>query len=211
GNYTILALLPSYLERPNSSLVFMAAELMKDSAMPGNHFYINELDELAAKLKHQEGAGKQTLLIGVTFALVDFALSHPAKLERTIVMETGGMKGKREEWTRNRLHSLFTEKWQLKTVHSEYGMTEMLSQAYSSGNGIYKCTNTMRVYSREINDPLSTSSSGQGCINVIDLANIHSCSFIATEDTGTIYSNGDFEISGRLDHSALRGCSLMAL
>ena len=210
-DYAILALLPSYLERKNASLVHMAQTLMKKSRHADNGFYINEWEQLHQKLQLLEQQGQKTLLLGVTFALLDFATSHPTPLQHTIVMETGGMKGRREEWTRKRVHDLLKQQFRLEHVHSEYGMTELLSQAYALKEGIFLCTNTMRVLARDVNDPLEVSTTGPGCINIIDLANIHSCSFIATEDLGIIAADRTFEVLGRMDHSALRGCSLMAI
>ena len=210
-DYAILALLPSYLERKNASLVHMAQTLMKKSQHADNGFYINEWTELHKKLQRLELQGQKTLLLGVTFALLDFATSHPTPLKHTVVMETGGMKGRREEWTRKQVHDLLKQQFQLEDVHSEYGMTELLSQAYAMKSGIFSCTNTMRVLIRDINDPMEVAETGSGCLNIIDLANVHSCSFIATEDLGIIAGNRSFEVLGRIDHSALRGCSLMAL
>ena len=209
--YTILALLPSYLERKNASLVYMAQQLMNKSNHADNGFYINEWQLLHDKLKKLNDEGQKTILLGVTFALLDFAEAYPGLLRNTIVMETGGMKGRREEWTRTQVHEYMKQQWQLDAIHSEYGMTELLSQAYSKGNGIYHNTNTMQVLIRDINDPLEVSTWGSGCINIVDLANIHSCAFIATEDIGRVSEDGSFEILGRMDHSALRGCSLMAV
>ena len=209
--YAILALLPSYLERKNASLVHMARVLMEKSGLAANGFYINEWDRLANTLTALEQSGQKTLLLGVTFALLDFADSHPMSLRNTIVMETGGMKGRREELTRAAVHELLKKQWQLNQVHSEYGMTELLSQAYAPADGIFSCSNTMRVLIRDINDPLEISDSGNGCLNIIDLANINSCAFIATEDIGNLHANGSFEVLGRMDHSALRGCSLMVV
>lgn len=211
ARYNILALLPSYLERSNSSLVHMARQLMEKSRQPHNGFFINEWDKLYNILLELQNTGAKTLLLGVTFALLDFAETHPCNLNNIIVMETGGMKGRREEWTRQQVHSYLKQQWQLPAVHSEYGMTELLSQAYAKANGIFTCANTMKVLIRDVNDPLDVYAEGQGCINVIDLANIHSCSFIATEDIGRLQANGTFEVLGRMDHSALRGCSLMAI
>ena len=211
ADYAILALLPSYLERKNASLVHMAKTLMEKSGHPDNGFYINEWDKLAATLSKLEQQDQKTLLLGVTFALLDFADAHPMPLTHTIVMETGGMKGRREELTRTEVHALLKKQWGLPHIHSEYGMTELLSQAYSTGEGIFNCTNTMRVLIRDINDPLEVTHTGTGGLNIIDLANIYSCSFIATEDIGRIYPDGSFEVLGRMDHSALRGCSLMAV
>jgi phenylacetate-coenzyme A ligase PaaK-like adenylate-forming protein len=211
ADYTILALLPSYLERGNASLVYMARTLMGAGATGESGFYINEWDKLAAILHRNEAAGKKTLLLGVTFALLDFAESHPMDLRHTRVMETGGMKGRRVEMTRDEVHAILKQQWQLPVVHSEYGMTELLSQAYSQGEGIFRCSATMQVLVRDINDPLDVRRQGSGAINVVDLANVHSCAFIATEDMGVINADGTFKVLGRLDHSALRGCSLMAV
>lgn len=210
-DYVILALLPSYLERGNASLVHMAKVLMERSGRPENGFYLDEWDQLAAVLQQLEARGQKALLLGVTFALLDFAAAKPMKLSNTVVMETGGMKGRRAEWTRAQVHEYLGQAWQVSAVHSEYGMTELLSQAYALKNGIFECTRTMRVLMRDINDPLEVKESGSGCINVIDLANVHSCAFIATEDVGKIASDGSFEVSGRMDHAALRGCNLMVL
>jgi len=211
SQYAILALLPSYLERKNASLVHMAKTLMEKSGHPDNGFYINEWQQLHNVLARLEQGGQKTLLLGVTFALLDFAAAYPMPLNNTIVMETGGMKGRREELTRNEVHAILKRQWQLKQVHSEYGMTELLSQAYAPADGIFKPTATMRVLVRDINDPLDVTKTGTGGINIIDLANINSCSFIATEDIGNIAPDGTFEVLGRMDHSALRGCSLMTV
>jgi hypothetical protein len=209
--YAILALLPSYLERKNASLVYMARTLMDHSAHPANGFYINEWGKLQDALKQLQQTEQKVLLLGVTFALLDFAASNPMPLPNVTVMETGGMKGRREELTRQEVHMLLKTQWELKQVHSEYGMTELLSQAYATSDGIFHCTNTMRALVRDINDPLEVMESGSGAINIIDLANIYSCSFIATEDMCNLRPDGSFEVLGRLDHSALRGCSLMTV
>lgn len=211
GDYVILALLPSYLERRNASLVYMAKTLMAISGHADNGFYINEWDKLSETILRLEQQGQKILLLGVTFALLDFAEAYPISLRNTIVMETGGMKGRKEEMTRTEVHAILKQQWQLNTIHSEYGMTELLSQAYSKGSGLFECTNTMRVLVRDLNDPLEVASSGSGVINVVDLANIYSCSFIATEDLGRVAPDGSFEVLGRMDHSILRGCSLMAV
>jgi phenylacetate-coenzyme A ligase PaaK-like adenylate-forming protein len=211
AQYAILALLPSYLERKNASLVHMATTLMKKSGHPDNGFYINEWERLQQVLARLEANKQKVLLLGVTFALLDFADAYPMHLAHTIVMETGGMKGRRAELTRHEVHAVLKEQWQLKQVHSEYGMTELLSQAYAAADGLFSCTDTMRVLVRDINDPLDVKTTGSGVLNIIDLANINSCSFIATEDIGTIAADGTFEVLGRMDHSALRGCSLMVV
>jgi len=209
--YTILALLPSYLERKNASLVHMAMTLMEKSGQPGNGFYINEWAQLHSVLARLEQSRQKVLLLGVTFALLDFAAAYPMPLANTIVMETGGMKGRREELTRSEVHDILKHQWQIKEVHSEYGMTELLSQAYATAGGIFRPAATMRVLVRDINDPLDVKETGTGAMNIVDLANINSCSFIETEDIGHINSDGTFEVLGRMDHSALRGCSLMAV
>ncbi|RYZ52040.1 MAG: acyl transferase [Sphingobacteriales bacterium] len=211
ASYAILALLPSYLERKNASLVYMAQNLMDEGNHPDSGFFLNDWNELARRLKKMEQAGQKTLLLGVTFALLDAADAIPMKLKHTLVMETGGMKGRREEWTRLQVHEFLKARWSLKHVHSEYGMTELLSQAYAPSDGLFRCASTMKVLIRDINDPLDVRASGQGCINVIDLANIDSCSFIGTEDIGRLREDGSFEVLGRIDHAALRGCSLMAV
>lgn len=211
ADYVFLCLLPSYLERNNSSLVYMAQELITQSKQPESGFYLDEWEMLATKLKSLEQKGQKTVLLGVTFALLDFAAAYPIPLKNTIVMETGGMKGRKAEWTRTQVHHYIKKQWQIADVHSEYGMTELLSQAYASSNGLFSSTSSMRVYVRDENDPFAISTIGSGCLNVIDLANVHTCSFIATDDIAKIHSDGQFEILGRLDHSALRGCSLMVV
>jgi len=215
NEWCILALLPSYLERKNSSLVLMAKELIKASKHPNSGFYLNEFDQLKDVLRQLEQAKQKTLLIGVTFALLDFAAEFPMPLNHTIIMETGGMKGRREEMTRQEVHSVLSEAFQTTTIHSEYGMTELLSQAYSKSNGIFNCPPWMKVLVREEDDPFeitaATAKTVTGAINVIDLTNIYSCSFIATEDAGRLYPDGSFEVLGRLDNTDIRGCSLMAL
>lgn len=211
SDYAVLALLPSYLERKNASLVHMAQALMKHSSHPDCGFYLNEWGKLKEVITRLENEGQKTLLLGVTFALLDFADACPMQLKHTIVMETGGMKGRRVEWTRAQVHEFLRDRWQLNEVHSEYGMTELLSQAYAKADGIFRASSTMKVLVRDINDPLDVRISGPGCLNIIDLANVHSCSFIATEDIGNILADGSFEVLGRIDHAALRGCSLMVI
>ncbi|MBX2907488.1 MAG: acyl transferase [Taibaiella sp.] len=210
-DFVILALLPSYLERPNASLVYMAKTLMDRSKSLDNGFYINEWEALATKLTSLRAAGKKVLLLGVTFALLDFADAYPMKLDGVVVMETGGMKGRRKEMTREEVHAELINQWRVDVIHSEYGMTELLSQAYSMGQGIFEPASTMRVMVRDINDPLTVSDMGQGALNIIDLANIYSCSFIATDDIGEVYGDGSFKVRGRLDHTILRGCSQMVV
>lgn len=207
ADYRFLALLPSYLEREGSSLVYMADRLIRLSEKNGSGFFLNEYEALQEKLRQP---GKKTLLLGVTYALLDLAEKFPEKLKDTIVMETGGMKGKRREMVREELHEILTKAFGVKTIHSEYGMTELLSQAYSQGNGLFHCPPWMRVLIREMNDPFAYAETGKtGGVNVIDLANLYSCSFIETSDLGKSHADGSFEILGRFDHSDVRGCNLM--
>jgi hypothetical protein len=209
-NYTILALLPSYLEREGSSLIYMANDLIKQSNNPESGFYLYNHDELAIQLKKQQQAKKPTLLIGVTFALLDFIEQHSINFPELIVMETGGMKGRRKEMIREELHDSLYKGFGVNAVHSEYGMTELLSQAYSKGEGIFNCPPWMRIITRDTNDPMSVITDGKaGGINVIDLANINSCSFIATQDLGKVQPNGSFEVLGRFDNADIRGCNLL--
>ncbi len=210
-DYVFLALLPSYLERQHSSLVYMAAELIRRSRYPESGFYLQDWAALAEVLNKVQQQGRKVILLGVTFALLDFAAQYPMDLSKVIVMETGGMKGRREEWTRAQVHDFLKEKWQLPQVHAEYGMTELLSQAYAPRDGLFRCANTMKVWVRDENDPFDLKATGNGCLNIIDLANIHSCAFLATDDIARIHPDGSFEVLGRLDHSALRGCSLMVV
>jgi hypothetical protein len=213
-DWCILALLPSYLERKNSSLVYMAEDLIKLSAHPESGFYLNQLAALKETLMRMESRGQKTLLLGVTFALLDFSELYPMKLEHTIIMETGGMKGRKKEMTREEVHGQLKTQFEVSRIHAEYGMTELLSQAYSEGDGRLMCPPWMKIVLRAEDDPLAVAdSSGQelssGLINVIDLANRYSCSFIATDDLGVKHPDGSFEIIGRLDNCDLRGCSLL--
>jgi phenylacetate-coenzyme A ligase PaaK-like adenylate-forming protein len=210
GDYCILALLPGYLERSGSSLVYMAQKLIERSGHPLSGFYLHNLEKLSQHLQQLMNAGQKVLLLGVSFALLDMAEQYPIKLENTIVMETGGMKGRRREMIRGELHQVLCRAFGLESIHSEYGMTELLSQAYSTGEGVFQCPPWMRVLIRDSNDPLTIGDGMRaGGINVIDLANLYSCSFIATEDLGRIHPNGHFEVLGRFDHSDVRGCNLM--
>jgi Acyl-protein synthetase, LuxE len=216
ADWCIIALLPSYLERKNSSLVLMADQLIAQSQHPHSGFYLDELQQLQGVLQQLEEQGQKTLLIGVTFALLDFAEQYPMPLQHTIVMETGGMKGRRQEMSRQQVHEILTANFQIANIHSEYGMTELLSQAYSKGSGVFNCPPWMKILIREEDDPFAISTAGEknivtGAINVIDLANIYSCSFIATEDAGKLYPDGSFEVLGRLDNTDIRGCSLMVI
>ncbi len=215
-DWCIIALLPSYMERKNSSLVRMADTLIKQSGHPHSGFYLNEFEILNSTLQQLENKKQKTLLLGVTFALLDFAEQHPMPLQYTTIMETGGMKGRREEMTRQQVHAILCAAFKQKTIHSEYGMTELLSQAYSKGNGIFNTPPWMKVLIREEDDPFAVHEAGDkiagGAINIIDLANIYSCSFIAAEDAGKLLSNdGSFEVLGRLDNTDVRGCSLMVV
>ena len=217
SQWCILALLPGYLERSNSSLVYMVNELILKTRNEGSGFYLNEHDKLYQALVKNEIMERPTLLIGVTYALLDFAEKYSLKLQNTLVMETGGMKGKREELTREAVHEELKNNLGLSVIHSEYGMTELLSQAYSKGEGRFFCPPWMKVLTREYNDPFSISSASKdkkpvsGLINIIDLANIYSCSFIATDDVGRLHGNNSFEVMGRRDTSDLRGCSLLTV
>ena len=209
-DYTILALLPSYLEREGSSLIYMADDLIKQSKNPDSGFYLYNHDELYHQLKKQQKAQKPTLLIGVTFALLDFVEQYTVNFPQLIVMETGGMKGRRKEMIREELHQQLCDGFGVKTIHSEYGMTELLSQAYSKGEGIFNCPPWMKIITRDPNDPLELLQNNKaGGINIIDLANINSCSFIATQDLGKVYPDGSFEVLGRFDNSDIRGCNLL--
>lgn len=207
--WCIIGLLPSYLERKGSSLVYMVDRLIQISEHPQSGFYLNENEQLFTLLTELEKRNQKTLLIGVTFALLDFAAQYPQLLQHTVVMETGGMKGRREEMIRPQVHELLKIAFQLPAIHSEYGMTELLSQAYSKGDGIFTCPSWMKILVRDEEDPFLVKRTGSGTINVIDLANIYSCSFIATDDIGKIQPDGSFEVLGRIDGSDLRGCSLM--
>jgi hypothetical protein len=209
-DYTILALLPSYLERENSSLIYMVDDLIKKTKNKNSGFYLHELDKLAEKLVELESKGNKILLIGVTYALLDLIEKHQFKLNHTIVMETGGMKGKRRELIREELHVTLCSGFGVDFIHSEYGMTELLSQAYSKGNGIFESPPWMKILIRDTEDAFTyISPQKTGGINVIDLANYNSCSFIATQDLGKMHTNNIFEILGRFDHSDIRGCNLL--
>jgi len=212
SDYCILALLPSYLERSGSSLIYMVDDLIKKSNHPDSGFYLDEIDVLVKKLIRLDSQGKKVLLIGVSFALLDLVEKHQLNLKNTIVMETGGMKGRRKELIREKLHDILKKGFGTKTIHSEYGMTELLSQAYSQGNGIFKTPPWMKILIRDTEDPLTLQEIGKtGGVNIIDLANINSCSFIATQDLGKKYNDESFEILGRFDNSDIRGCNLMVL
>ncbi len=210
ADYTFLGLLPSYLERKNASLVYMVNLLIRNSGHPESGFYLNEYDKLIEKLLYLKRRQQKALLIGVSFALLDLADRYREDLSGLIIMETGGMKGKREEITREELHDRLTDAFQLDKVHSEYGMTELLSQSYSKGEGKFFSPPWMKIMIRDSHDPLFFLQNGKtGLINIIDLANIHSCSFLATSDIGRINYDGSFEVLGRMDNSDIRGCNLL--
>ena len=210
NEYCILALLPSYLERDNSSLIYMTDDLIKKSNHPESGFYLHNQDELILTLKKLQNKKQRTILLGVTYGLLDLVEKEKLQLENIIVMETGGMKGKRKEIIREELHKILCNAFGVKAIHSEYGMTELLSQAYSKGNGIFNCPPWMRVMIRDTNDPFTfLPQTKTGGINVIDLANIYSCSFIATQDLGKTFSDNSFEVLGRFDNSDIRGCNLL--
>ncbi|MEJ5266245.1 MAG: acyltransferase [Bacteroidales bacterium] len=209
SEYTILALLPSYLERQGSSLVYMVEKLMEKSASEHNGFYLYDFEGLLKKIEVLEHENKKFILLGVSFALLDFAVRYKFPLKNGIVIETGGMKGRKREITREQLHNIICEGFSIKSVHSEYGMTELLSQAYSFENGIYRCPPQMKVLVRETGDPLKTMIFGKGALNIIDLANIDSCCFISTSDLGEVDQNAGFKVLGRFDEAEVRGCNLM--
>ncbi len=211
NQYCIIGLLPSYLERGDSSLVYMVDKLVQLSEHPQSGFYLSEYEQLAVVLQELEKRKQPALLIGVTFALLDFAEKHSFPLQHTIVMETGGMKGRRQEMIRPEVHEILKKAFNLSVVHSEYGMTELLSQAWSKGEGVFNCPPWMKILMRDEEDPFLIKSAGSGTINIIDLANIWSCSFIATDDVGKLNADGSFEVLGRVDGSDLRGCSLMVV
>lgn len=211
-DYVVLALLPSYLEREGSSLIYMVDDLINASNNADSGFYLSDYDALIAKLEHLDNAGQNVLLIGVTYALLDLVEKKKFTLKNTIIMETGGMKGRRREMIREELHEVLCEGFGVAKIHSEYGMTELLSQAYSLGDGIFECPPWMDILIRDTEDALAYKDYGRnGGINVIDLANYNSCSFIATQDLGKKYPNQSFEILGRFDNSDIRGCNLMVL
>ncbi|HMO33217.1 MAG TPA: acyl transferase [Lacibacter sp.] len=210
-NWCILGLLPSYLEREHSSLVYMVNDLVRTSGHPQSGFYLHNHAALHYTLCDLEAIQQPTLLIGVTYALLDFATTHRLACNHTVVMETGGMKGRREELVREEVHQRLREGFGVDSIHSEYGMTELLSQAYAAAEGRFRCPPWMRVLVRDEDDPRLVRSSGKGALNIIDLANIYSCSFLATDDVGEVFPDGSFRVVGRLDNSDIRGCSLLTL
>lgn len=211
-NYVVLALLPSYLEREGSSLIYMVEDFIKQSHHSESGFYLHNLPELKDILTELDAQGKNVLLIGVSFALLDLVESYQFQLKNTIIMETGGMKGRRKELVRDELHDILKSGFGVNSIHSEYGMTELLSQAYSKGHGIFECPKWMRILTRDPEDALTVLPKNKtGGINIIDLANINSCAFIATQDLGKTLPDNRFEIIGRFDNSDIRGCNLMVL
>lgn len=211
-NYVILALLPNYLERQGSSLVYMVDDLIKKSKHSESGFYLHDVKGLADMLQSLQAQKRKVLLIGVSFALLDLIEQYQFQLDHTIVMETGGMKGRRKELIRTELHNILGKGFGVDRIHSEYGMTELLSQGYSKGDGVFECPPWMKVLTRDAEDALHILPEGKsGGINIIDLANYNSCAFIATQDLGKVYTDGSFEVIGRFDHSDIRGCNLMVL
>lgn len=210
-DYCVLALLPSYLEREGSSLIYMVDDLLKQSAHPKSGYFLHNHEELYQTLGELKSSKQKTILIGITYALLDFTAQYQIDFPELTVMETGGMKGKRKEMVRAELHQLLCAAFGVKSIHSEYGMTELLSQGYSKGNGVFECPPWMKILLRDTSDPLTILSAAHttGGINVIDLANINSCSFIATQDLGKIHGENRFEIMGRFDNADVRGCNLL--
>jgi hypothetical protein len=208
----IIGLLPSYVENGDSSLVYMVNHFINESTNADSGIYLYDFAKLATVLQHNSLHQIDTLLIGVTYALLDFASQYAMPLNDCItIMETGGMKGRGVELTRMQVHQQLRTAFGLQYIHSEYGMTELLSQAYSKANGLFECSSTMQVLIRDINDPLQTLLQGKGALNIIDLANIHSCSFIATQDVGEVLPDGTFYVNGRIDASDVRGCNMLVM
>jgi hypothetical protein len=210
-DYCIIGLLPNYLERKHSSLVYMVNKLIEVSGHADSGFYLHDFEKLDSLLKKLETEKVKTWFLGVSFALIDFSTEFKQQLNHTTVIETGGMKGRKEELTKEALHALLSKNFGVNQIQSEYGMTELLSQAYSLGDGIFQCPPWMKVLVGEQEDPTSLKLSGRGVLHIIDLANIYSCSFIATEDMGEVFEDGSFKVLGRADHSDRRGCSLLVL
>lgn len=210
-DYCVIGLLPSYLERNHSSLVYMVDDLIKKSNHPDSGFYLDDFASLDKVLKKLALQKQQVWLIGVSFALIDFSAAFPQQLNNTIIIETGGMKGRKQELTKMELHTLLAKQFGVQKIHAEYGMTELLSQAYSHGDGVFTCPPWMKVLVSDEDDPTLLKSIGRGVLHIIDLANIYSCSFIATQDLGEINEDGSFQVLGRLDASDRRGCSLLVV
>ncbi len=211
NEYAFLCLLPSYLEREGSSLVYMAAQLVELSANEDSGFFLEAKGQLTEIVQRRERERKKTILLGVTYALLDFAMQMPIILKHTIVMETGGMKGRRQELTRAEVHDQLKKSFKIERVHSEYGMTELLSQAYAKSDGVFECPLWMKVFVRSEDDPFDIREEGVGLLCIIDLANVYSCSFVETADVGKVYQDGSFEVLGRMDNSDIRGCSLLSV
>jgi len=210
NDWCILCLLPGYMEREGSSLIAMAQDLVNHSSDPDSGFFLDQHEALYRILLKKIEAGKKTLLLGVSFALLDFSENYQLPESGLVVMETGGMKGRKKEMVRSELHEILCQSFGVKKIHSEYGMTELLSQAYSKGDGRFECPPWMRVFVRDQGDPFSENLIGKrGRLCVVDLANVYSCSFIETEDLGIVYEDGSFEVLGRLDFSDMRGCNVM--
>lgn len=210
--FTLLALLPSYIERGNSGLISMVNAFIGKTGSSNSGFYLNEFDALVNKLEELRKTKKPTILWGVTFGLLDFVEQYQIDFPDLIVMETGGMKGRREELTRVEVHSRLTQGLGVDVIHSEYGMTELFSQAYSKGDGLFLPSTTMKVFARDMNDPLSIVKPGKtGALNIIDLLNVNTCSFIETKDLTRVYEGGTFEVLGRMDNSDIRGCNLLVV
>ncbi|MFM7858565.1 MAG: acyl transferase [Flammeovirgaceae bacterium] len=210
SQFHLLALLPSYLEREGSSLITMIDWFIKRTQSPHAGFYLYNQTDLIKKLNGLKSDRKKTLVWGVSFALLDLAEKNELDLSHCLLMETGGMKGRRQEWVREELHRFLCTRFNVSTIHSEYGMTELLSQAYSKGKGVFQCPSTLKIQIRDLNDPFTVLANGKtGLISVIDLANTHSCAFIQTQDLGRVTQNGSFEVLGRMDNSDVRGCNLL--
>ena len=211
-DYALLALLPSYMDQGNSSLIYMANHLIQKTKHPDSGFYLEDWNKLRTTLNQLEKRGQKTILLGVTYALLNGAENESFDLKHTLIMETGGMKGMRKEWVRDALHKKLQEGYGVSTIHSEYGMTELMSQAYSKGEGRFSCPPWMRVLTRSAEDPFELiGTSKTGGLNIIDLANVDTCAFIATQDLGKTYSDGSFEVLGRFDHAEIRGCNLLVV
>ena len=208
-NYCILGLLPSYLERNGSSLIYMLESLISLSKNSNSGFFLNEFDKLLSIIINLEKKSEKYILFGVSYALIDFSEKCNIELKNAIIIETGGMKGKRQEISKLQLHSLLKKNFSVQEIHSEYGMTELLSQAYSIKNQLFECPKYMKILIRDIYDPLSVKNKSKGIINIIDLANINSCCFVASSDLGEVYEDGNFRVLGRLDNSEIRGCNLL--
>lgn len=210
--YSVFALLPSYIEQGNSSLVYMVEKIIEKSRKGVGGFYLHDFEKLSSDLKEVKSKGLKVFLIGVTYALLDFSEKFAMDLSDAIIVETGGMKGRKEEMLKSELHSILKTKFGVSKIYSEYGMAELLSQAWSEGEGVFRNPPWMKILVREETDPLNVSETqGRGGINIIDLANLYSCSFIETQDLGKLHSDGSFEILGRFSGSDVRGCSLLAL